>query len=205
MLRRIFRERLYAAPVWEERSFWVSAPSACDRGKGRRQERRNGHGDENIRVHNTLSAESTEVQVFYPFHPLYGSTLQILRRPERGDGAVCVMDRAGKRLKIPVWMLLPDCTGIKISDEVHLSKASLLSLASLLSPHVSETCVHDNLLATAVDGCKGGHRGSATNTGSDDPGRKRNRANGCDSARRSGRPDGSHSGSGLSSRRRGHQ
>jgi len=35
-------------------------------------------------------------------------------------------------------------------------------------------------------------------TGSDDPGRKGNRAGGCDGARRSGRPDGSHSGGGIS-------
>src|SRR5213082_806400 len=61
------------------------------------------------RAHNTLFAESNEVQVFYPFHPLHGSTLQIVRRPKRGDGAVCVMDPAGRRLKIPVWMLLPEC------------------------------------------------------------------------------------------------
>jgi cyanate lyase len=39
------------------------------------------------------------VQVFYPFHPLYGSTLKILRRPKRGDGSVSVIDGSGKRLK----------------------------------------------------------------------------------------------------------
>src|SRR5262249_50277714 len=39
-----------------------------------------------------LSADNTDVQVFYPFHPLHGVTLRILRRPKRGDGAVCVMD-----------------------------------------------------------------------------------------------------------------
>ena len=58
--------------------------------------------------HNTLSAKDTKVQVFYPFHPLHGASVQILRRPKRGDGAVSVIDRAGKRLKIPVWMLSPE-------------------------------------------------------------------------------------------------
>src|ERR1700680_2323366 len=135
--------------------------------------------DGHIRAHNTLFAESNDVQVFYPFHPLHGSTLQILRRPKRGDGAVCVIDRGGKRLKIPVWMLLPDCTAIKISDEVHLSKESLLSLMLLLSPHAPEDRDHDNLLPTAVDGCKGGRRGATKTAGSDDPGRKRNHADGC--------------------------
>ena len=169
---------------------------------GRRRERCSGHGDDDIRAHNTLFAESNEVQVFYPFHPLHGSTLQILRRPKRGDGAVSVIDRGGKRLKIPVWMLLPDCTAIKISDEVHLSKEALLSLMLLLSPHAPEDRDHDNLLPTAVDGCKGGHRGATKTAGSDDPGRKRNRADGCDDARRSDRSDGSHSDGGLSGRRR---
>ena len=172
------------------------------RGQGRRRGRCSVRGDENIRAHNTLFAESNEVQVFYPFHPLYGSTLQILRRPKRGDGAVCVIDRGGKRLKIPVWMLLPDCTAIKISDEVHLSKESLLSLMLLLSPHAPQDRDHDNLLPTAVDGCKGGRRGATKTAGSDDPGRKRNRADGCDDARRSDRSDGPHSDGGLSGRRR---
>jgi hypothetical protein len=34
-------------------------------------------------AHNTLSADNTDVQVFYPFHPLHGVTLRILRRPKR--------------------------------------------------------------------------------------------------------------------------
>ena len=68
------------------------------------------------RAHNTLSAENAEVQVFYPFHPFYGAAVQILRKPKRGDGAVTVIDQAGKLLKIPVWMLSPDSSGIKISE-----------------------------------------------------------------------------------------
>jgi hypothetical protein len=182
--------------VAKNRSIWNHRKRGCQR------ERCSGRGDDDIRAHNTLFAESNEVQVFYPFHPLHGSTLQILRRPKRGDGAVCVIDRVGKRLKIPVWMLLPDCTAIKISDEVHLSKESLLSLMLLLSPHAPEDRDHDNLLPTAVDGCKGGRRGATKAAGSDDPGRERNRADECDDARRSDRSDGSHSDGGLSGRRR---
>jgi len=180
----------------------VGGPIDGDLVKVRPQEWRSVCGDADTRAHNTLSAESAKVQVFYPFHPLYGSTLQILRRPKRGDGAVSVIDRGGKRLKIPVWMLLPDCTVIKISEEVHLSRESLLSLMLLLSPHTPEDRDHDNLLPTAVDGCKGGHRGSAKTTGSDDPGRKRNRADECDGARQSDRSDGSRSDGGISGGRR---
>ena len=93
-------------------------------------------------------------------------------------------------------MLLPDCTAIKISDEVHLSSEALLSL---MAPEDRD---HDNLLPTAVDGCKGGPRGATKAAGSDDPGRERNRADGCDDARRSDRSDGAHSDGGLSGRRR---
>ena len=169
---------------------------------GRRRERCSGHGDDDTHAHNTLSAENAEVQVFYPFHPLYGATVQILRKPKRGDGAVSVIDQAGKRLKIPVWMLSPDSSGIRLSERVHLSKEALLSLTSLLSPHAGEDRGHDNLLPTAVDGCKGGHRGATTTIGPDDPDRKRNRAAGCNGTRRSDRSHGSHSGGGLSSERR---
>jgi hypothetical protein len=115
-------------------------------------ERHNEDVDGTIRAHNTLSTETTQVQVFYPFHPLHGVSLQVIRRPKRGDGAVSVLDVAGKRLKIPLWMLFPESAGIKTSDQAHLSKESLLSLASLLSPLL------DNLVQTFGEKCKGGGR-----------------------------------------------
>ena len=176
--------------------------SGCDPATGHRQGRHSEHGDEDTHAHSTLSAEGTEVQVFYPFHPLHSATVQILRRPERGDGAVSVIDRAGKRLKIPVWMLSPEAAGIMISERVHLSKEALLSLTSLLSLRAGEDRDHDNLLPTAVNECQGGHRGATGTIGPDDPERKRNGARRCDRARRSCRSDGSHSGGGLSSGRR---
>src|SRR5258708_38920118 len=55
---------------------------------------------------------------------------------------------------------------------------------------------------TAVDGCKGGHGGATGTVGPNGLGRKQARARRCDSARRSGRSDGSHSGGGISSERR---
>ena len=120
-----------------------------------------------------------------------------MRRPKRGDGAVSVIDQTGKRLKIPAWMLSPDAGSIAISEQIHLSKEALLSLASLLSVRAGEDHGHDNLLPIAVDECKGGHRGATGTIGPGDSGKKRNRARKCDSARRSGRSDGSHSGGGV--------
>ena len=143
----------------------------------------NGHADGGIHAHNTLSVENTSVQVFYRFHPLHNATLQVVRRPKRGDGAVSVIDPTGRRLKIPVWMLLPDFAEIKITERPHLSKEALLSLSlslsSLLSLPDPEGHVHDNLLQTVVDGCKGGERTATTTSGSEDPKGRRRRADGC--------------------------
>ena len=77
---------------------------------------------------------------------------------------VCVMDPAGRRLKIPVWMLLPECAEIKISQQPHLAKHALLSLASLITSQLDyKDRVHDNLLQTRVCGCEEGRR-DATST-----------------------------------------
>src|SRR5438876_8109991 len=151
------------APVPARGSRVGSAPSASRRAISRRRARSGEGADGGTHPHNTLSADSTAVQVFYPFHPLHGATLQILRRPKRGDGAVCVMDPAGRRLKIPVWMLLSECAEIRISRRPHLGKEALLSLASLIASQLaSKDRVHDNLLQTPVSGCEGGRRGATS-------------------------------------------
>jgi hypothetical protein len=161
---------------------------------------RSGYAGDGIHAHNTLSPESTHVEVFYPFHPLHGVTLQIVRKPKRGDGAVSIIDPTGRRLKIPVWMLLPECADIEITERPRLSKEALLSLTSLLpTPHNPEDHDRDKLLQTAVDGCEGGHRGATTTSGPDDPKSKRSRADGRKGTRRPDRSYGPHSGGGVSS------
>ncbi len=181
----------------------VVRSNSCGRGISRRPARRNEHGGGGTHAHNTLSPETTHVQVFYPFHPLHGVTLQIVRRPKRGDGAVSIIDPTGRRLKIPVWMLLPECAEIKITERPRLSKEALLSLTSLLpAPHNPEDHDRDNLLQTAVDGCEGGHRGATKTSGPDDPKSKRRRADGRKGTRRSDRSHGPRSGGGVASGRR---
>ena len=177
--------------------------TGCGRATIRQLEPRNGHADDGIRAHNTLSAETTHVEVFYPFHPLHGATLQIVRKPKRGDGAVSIIDPTGRRLKIPVWMLLPECAEIKITERPRVSKEALLSLTLLLpTPHNAKVHGRDNLLQTAVDGCKGGPRGATTVSGPDDPKGKRSRADEHKGTRRSDRSHGPRSGGGVSSGRR---
>jgi hypothetical protein len=163
-----------------------------------RQARCNADGDATIRAHNTLSAEDTRVRVFYPFHPLRDVVLQVVRRPKRGDGAVAVVDPAGKRLKIPVWMLSPECAAVTITERPYLSSESLLSLASLLSTrlHAADQ-ICDNLQQTVVDGHKGGQRGATATSGPGDRKGKRGRAHGRKGANRTDRSHGSHSGDSL--------
>jgi hypothetical protein len=163
-----------------------------------------GHHTVNVRVEAPaptilLSTGSPDVQVFYPFHPLHGATLQILRRPKGGDAAVCVIDPTGRRLKIPAWMLSRDSAEIQIAERPQLSKGVLLSLAPLIASQLdSKDHVHDNLLQTAVDGCKGGRRGAITISGPDDPKERLGRATGRSDTRRSDRSHGPRSGGGLS-------
>ena len=172
-------------------------PIAPYRARALHPARSYARADDGTHAHNTLSAD--HVQVFYPFHPLHGAALKILRRPKREDGAVCVMDPAGRRLKIPVWMLLPECAEVTISQQPHLGKHALLSLASLITSQLDfKDRVHDNLLQTRISGCEEGRRGATSTSGPDDPKGMRCRANGCSDTRRSDRSDGPRSSSGLS-------
>src|ERR1700751_383710 len=109
------------------------------------------------------------------------------------------MDPAGRRLKIPIWMLSPECAEVKISQQPYLSKNALLSLASLITSQLDfKDRVHDNLLQTPVSGCERGRRGATSTSGPDDPKRMRCRANGRSDTRRSDQSHGPRSGSGLS-------
>jgi len=89
------------------------------------------------------------------------------------------MGPGGKRLKIPVWMLLRECAEIMISERAHLGKEALLSLASLIASQPdSKDRVHDDLLQTPVSGCEGGHRGATSTSRPDDSKRKQSRVTG---------------------------
>src|ERR1700722_12304112 len=173
--------------------------------RSRHQVRENAGAGGDTHAHNTLSPDSTDVQVFYPFHPLHGATLRILRRPKRGDGTVCVIDPCGRRLKIPVWMLSRECAEIMISERPRLNKEALLSLASLIASRPdSKGRVHDDLLLTPVSECEGGVRGTTSTSGPDDSRRMRCRVNRPSDTRRSHQSHGPRCGGGLS-RGRGKQ
>jgi hypothetical protein len=173
--------------------------SASGRARCRRRGRCSVGVDGDTHAHNTLSPDNPDVQVFYPFHPLHGATLQILRRPKRGDGAVCVIDPSGRRLNIPVWMLSRECAEMTTSERPYLSKEALLSLAALIASQPdSEARVHDDLLQTSVSGCEGGHRDAASTSGPDDSKGMRRRVTGRSDTRRTHRSHGPRCSGGLS-------
>src|SRR5215475_6515761 len=94
----------------------------------------------------------------------------------------------GRRLKIPIWMLLLECAEITISPRPHLGKQALLSLASLITSQLdSKDPVHANLRQTRVRGFEGGRRGATSTSGPDDPKGMRCPANRRSEARRSDR------------------
>lgn len=109
--------------------------------------------------------------MFYPFHPLHGYRLRVLRKPKKSDGAVAVVDPIGKRLKIPAWMLSPVAGSIEIALQAYLSRESLLSLVMLLEPTVRKAIT---LLQTSADKSKG-DRHAATATAKPGSNRRRTR------------------------------
>ena len=172
-------------------------PIVGHRVTARRRKRRNAGAGESIRAHNTLSAEATHVHVLYPFHPLHGATLQLVRRPKRGDEAVTVLDSNGKRLKIPTWMLSVEAGDARIAEQACLSKHALQSLADLLAVSLpTEDNNHDNLLPR-VAGPKGGQRGAVA-TSRDEDGHSSGSARRPKGPRRGNRSDGPHSGGRIS-------
>jgi hypothetical protein len=169
----------------------------CRRATIRHRARRSEYGDAYTRAHNTLSAGATDVQVLYPFHPLHGSSLRLIRRPKRGDGAVTVLDTHGRRLKIPTWMLSAEAAETRIAEQAYLSKHALQSLADLLAIRLStEDNHHDNLLPR-VTGPQGGQPGTVA-TSRRKKEQSRSRARRRQGPQRGHRSDGPHSRSRIS-------
>jgi hypothetical protein len=164
--------------------------------RGRRRERPYGRGRVPRRTHNTLSAETSRVQIFYPFHPHHGMSLRVVRRPRQGDGAVSVIDPSGHRLKIPTWMLSPAAGKLRIGEQALLSRDALVCLSELLDAQSdSPDSPHDTLQPTVVDKRRGGHRAATATSGDERGGTDRRRG-----SKRTGRSDGSCSDDGLRSR-----
>ncbi len=107
-----------------------------------------------------------------------------------------VIDTVGKRLKIPVWMLLPQASDVKLTAQAYLGKEPLINLASLLQHRVAAENL-DTLLQTSDDGCKGDEHGAAAIV-TPGPNRRGARGRRGGSKNRTDRPDGARSDGGVS-------
>ena len=85
--------------------------------------------DENINTHNT---HDLKVTVYYPFHPLYGKTICVVRKSRTKDGFVTVKDPQGKDIKIPVWMISQEAQYYTLSSEATIRFSSLSMLSNFL-------------------------------------------------------------------------
>jgi hypothetical protein len=141
------------------------------------------------------------VQVLYPFHPLHGSSLRLIRRPKRGDGTVTVLDTKGRRLKIPTWMLSAEVAETRIAEQAYLGKHALQSLADLLAIRLPTEDNHRANLLPRVTGPQGGQPGAvATSRRKDEHSSSRARQR--QGPQRGNRSDGPHARSRISNSRR---
>ena len=199
-VEKLAAEDLTSVHRAEGKNDTVALPNDSGRVKVRRRVRDSGDVGGAIVTHNTLSADVTHVQVFYPFHPLHGYSLRVLRKPKKGDGAVVVRDAVGKRLKIPMWMLYPEAARAEIARDAYLDSDSLLSLAVLLHGATGED--RGNLLQTSA-GDRKGDQHAATATAKPGSNRRRSHGRRGSGQRRSARSHGAHSGDSVSSRGKG--
>jgi hypothetical protein len=93
-------------------------------------------------------------------------------------------------------MICSDAAEIRVSEQAHLGGEALLKLVSLLARPTADG-IHDNLLQTSVDGCKGGHHAAATAL-EPDSNRRGNRAGRRAGTSRTRQSHGPHSGDSVS-------
>src|SRR5258708_8220398 len=87
--------------------------------------------------HTAHQQSSTEVTIYYRFHPLRTHSLPVVRLYELHDEAYYVVRRAdGRPLAVPVWMTRPEAAYAKIVSAARLPVRVLLELR-----RVSVTCL----------------------------------------------------------------
>ena len=93
--------------------------------------------DESNTTHNAISSScASRVTVHYPFHPLCGQRVEVVRAPRREDGAFTVVDPSGRHLKIPAWMVSRAAGEMKLSAQATIHARALVCLAELLDGRV---------------------------------------------------------------------
>lgn len=87
-------------------------------------------------LHTAHPASITEI--YYPHHPFFGQTVEILRwlRRQTSDSVVIKLPD-GLQIAIPAWMLDPlACRQVRQAPKPHLSVDALVALRDLLEQHL---------------------------------------------------------------------
>ncbi|MFV1976955.1 MAG: hypothetical protein ACC651_14505, partial [Candidatus Scalindua sp.] len=87
--------------------------------------------------HNPIGSE---IEIYYPFHPLFGAKLKIVRNSETKNGTLFLDTPKGFCKEIPSWMTHQECRDYHISEFPHINLKAILGAIELL-----ETSI-DNLI-----------------------------------------------------------
>ena len=74
----------------------------------------------------------SRIKVFYPFHPLCSSELELSRKSPDKSGMILVKAPDGFCKQIPVWMTQPKASCYGISPTATISANALVKLVELL-------------------------------------------------------------------------
>jgi hypothetical protein len=83
----------------------------------------------------------SEIEINYPFHPLFGAKLKVVRNSITKNGTIFVDAPKGFCKEIPSWMTQPECRDYHISEFPHIDLKAILKAIELL-----ETSIDDLLL-----------------------------------------------------------
>jgi len=84
--------------------------------------------------HNT---QGSRIKIFYPFHPLCSSELELSRKSPDKSGMILVKAPDGFCKQIPVWMTEPNAIYFRISATATISCRALVKLAEVLKKNTS--------------------------------------------------------------------
>jgi len=79
--------------------------------------------------HNTISSE---IEIQYPFHPLYGKKLKTRRKSITRKETILVKAPKGFCKEIPYWMTRPQCANHHISKITYINLKAILRTIELL-------------------------------------------------------------------------
>ncbi len=80
----------------------------------------------------------SRVTVRYPFHPLYGQTLEIASKARHADGSHTVVAPDGAQLKIAAWMTVPEAEARALLIEAFLAETIPATLPEDLNGELRE-------------------------------------------------------------------